>query len=412
MYYFLDIQLPYNLTTFSGTAEVSHGKTFYLLRQGGGLVEGEVPRVQQRKIFKIGVFFNNNVYLCGMIEIEPITEYERTGYMDYPYIEDPLFEYLNKVANKYWWNPVHDFDEETNEEIFIENPSFVPSWFARRYLDGKINLSTLPLYLEAVQEEVPKKHISWYSLDKTPQHNVQPTKETVPNISMTLKAYRLDISKFWYLCICIKDWVEGKTCEGARIDNNLTPREELQTIVDEIGKLEFKLFDIPRKSKGNAKLTLNVKRKNTIISSEQTLAILAFAVAQFLESDYCKKTETVEGKETRVLKPVTVLDSCELGEKRLTKQMAKTVRLALFYEHLNWFMEQREVDEDLVKNYPTVISTNKDLLISRMAYFTGLSDDHRLLEPDNAGKGYIRTAISGYEKITVKTDNKYYGSGF
>ena len=241
---------------------------------------------------------------------------------------------------------------------------------------------------------------------------MQPTKETVPNISMTLKAYRLDISKFWYLCICIKDWVEGKTCEGARIDNNLTPREELQTIVDEIGKLEFKLFDIPRKSKGNAKLTLNVKRKNTIISSEQTLAILAFAVAQFLESDYCKKTETVEGKETRVLKPVTVLDSCELGEKRLTKQMAKTVRLALFYEHLNWFMEQREVDEDLVKNYPTVISTNKDLLISRMAYFTGLSDDHRLLEPDNAGKGYIRTAISGYEKITVKTDNKYYGSGF
>ena len=32
VYYFLDIQTPYKLTTFSGTAEVSHGKTFYLLR--------------------------------------------------------------------------------------------------------------------------------------------------------------------------------------------------------------------------------------------------------------------------------------------------------------------------------------------------------------------------------------------
>ena len=366
-----------------------------------------MPRVEKIKNIKIGVLFNNNVYLCGMIEIEQITEYERTGYRDYPYIEDPLFEYLNKVANNYWWEPVHDYDEETHEEFFIENPSFVPSRFARRYLDGKINLSTLPLYLEAVQEEVPKKHISWYSLDKTSQHNVQARKETVPNISMTLKAYGLDISKFWYLCICIKDWVEGKTCEGARIDN-LTSRQELQAIVDEIDKLDYKPTN---KNKRRAKLTLNVKGKNTVIESEQTLGLLAFAVSEFLESDYCKKTETIEGKETRVLKPVTVLDSCELGEKRLTKQMAKTVRLALFYQHLNWFMEQKEVDENLVKNYPTVISTNKDLLISRMAYFTGLSDDHRLLEPDNAGKGYIRTAISGYEKVTVKTDNKYYGFG-
>ena len=347
-----------------------------------------------------------------MIEIEPITEYERTGYMDYPYIDDPLFEYLNKVADNFWWEPVHDFDEETCEEYFIEQPSFVPSWFARRYLDGKIDLSTLPLYIEAVQEEVSKKHISWQTLDKTPQHKVQSTKETVPNISMTLKAYRLDISKFWYLCICIKDWVVGKTCEGARIDDNLTPREELQAIVDEIGKLDYQLCGITHKSKSKAKLTLNVKRKNTIISSEQTLAILAYAVSQFLESDYCKKTEIIDGKETRVLKPVTVLDSCELSEKRLTKQMAKTVKLALFYEHLNWFMEHRKVDEDLVKSYPTLISTNKDLLISRMAFLTGLTDDSRFLVPDNAGKGYIRTAISGYERIKVKTDNKYYGSGF
>lgn len=372
---------------------------------------GELPCSEKIKILKIDVLFNYNVYLCGMIEIEPITEYERTGYMDYPYIEDPLFEYLNKVANKFWWEPVHDFDEETCEEYFIENPSFVPSWFARRYLDGKIDLSTLPLYIEAVQEEVSKKHTSWYSIDKTPQQNLQPTKEIVPNISMTLKAYGLDISKFWYLCICIKDWVEGKTCKGARIDN-FTPREELQIIVDEIDKLDIQLCGIPRKNKSKAKLTLSIKRKNTIIDSEQTLAILAFAVSQFLESDYCKKTEIIEGKETRVLKPVTVLDSCELSEKRLTKQMAKTVRLSLFYEHLNWFMEHKEVDENLVKSYPTLISTNKDLLISRMAFLTGLTDDSKFLEPDNAGKGYIRTAISGYEKITVKTDNKYYGSGF
>lgn len=346
-----------------------------------------------------------------MIEIEPITEYERTGYMDYPYIEDPLFDYLNKVANYFWWEPVHDFDEETNEDYFIENPSFVPSWFARRYLDGKIDLSTLPLYIEAVQEEVSKKHIPWHTIDKTPLEKMNISKDDVPNISMTLKAFGLDHSKFWYMCVCIKDWVEGKTCEGARIENP-TPRQELETFVAELNRLNPEPWGGNIKTEGKAKLTLNVKGRNTIIEDGQTLTLIGYAVHQFLESDICKKTELVNGEEIRVQKNSTLLDSCEVGDKKLTKQKAKTVRLSLFYKHLNWFMEQREIDEDLVKNNPTVISTNRDLLISRMAFFTGLTDDRRFLVPDNAGKGYIRTAISGYEDVKVETDNKFYGSGF
>ena len=36
VYYFLDIQTPYKLTTFFVCCSGFHGKTFYLLRQGGG----------------------------------------------------------------------------------------------------------------------------------------------------------------------------------------------------------------------------------------------------------------------------------------------------------------------------------------------------------------------------------------
>lgn len=331
--------------------------------------------------------------------------------MDYPYIDDPLFEYVNLVANKFWWEPVPDFDEETNEEYFTENPSFVPSRFARRYLDGKIDLSTLPLYIDAVGEEIYKKHTSMRDLDKNPIEDVHTTNNDVPNISMTLKAYRLDISKFWYLCICIKDWVDGKTCEGARLDNP-THRQELKTFVNELNRLNPRFWGGTIKTKGKAKLTLNVKGKNTVIEDGQTLALIEYAVCYFLDSDKCKKTVLVNGEETRVERNSTLLDSCELSKKKLTKQMAKTVRLALFYKYLNWFLEHRVLDEDLVKNHPYFISTNKDLLISRMAYFTGLTDDRKFLDPDNAGKGYIRTAISGYEDRKVGTDNKFYGSGF
>ena len=370
-----------------------------------------MPCAEKIKILKIGVF---SIIMCTfvvMIEIVPITEYERTGYMDYPYIDDPLFEYVNKVADKFWWEPVHDFDEETNEEYFIENPSFVPSRFARRYLDGKIDLSTLSLYVDAVGEEIYKTHISMRDLDRVPIGNGQTTKKDVPNISMTLKAYRLDISKFWYLCVCIKDWVDGKTCEGARLDNP-THRQELKTLVNELKRLNPQPWGGNNKTKGKAKLTLNVKGKNTVIEDGQTLALVEYAVSYFLDSDKCKKTVLVKGEETRIERNSTLLDSCELSKKRLTKRMAKTVRLALFYKYLSWFLEHRVVDEDLVNNHPYLISTNKDLLISRMAYFTGLIDDCRFLKPDNAGKGYIRTAISGYEDVTVGTDNKFYGSGF
>lgn len=40
VYYFLDIQTPYNLTTFLYIAKVSIRNPFYLLRQGGGLCKG------------------------------------------------------------------------------------------------------------------------------------------------------------------------------------------------------------------------------------------------------------------------------------------------------------------------------------------------------------------------------------
>ena len=73
--------------------------------------------LRKNKKFKIDVLFDINMYLCGMIEIEPITEYDRTGYMDYPYIEDPLFEYLNKVANEFMGVPVYDVDETLPDEL-------------------------------------------------------------------------------------------------------------------------------------------------------------------------------------------------------------------------------------------------------------------------------------------------------
>lgn len=340
--------------------------------------------------------------------IEPIQEFENTGWLDYPYIDYPLFSYVNMVANNFWWVPEHDFDEEKGEEFFIQEPSFVPSRFARRYIDGLIDISRLDKYLQAVSEKPIFKHCKFEKIDETNEQELKKTKEdNVPDMSMTLKAYHLDISKFWYLCVCIKDWVEGKTCEGARISLP-THREELKNLTNELNKLNPKLFGSTIETTGKAKLILNINGKNTEIDDTHTLSLLNVAIKNFLDSDICKTKIRFEGEKTEYIVNNLLLDSSKIGNQRLSKDKAKTIKLSLFYKYLNWFLEKKEIDNNIVESYPLFISTNKDLLISRMAYLTGVTDNDKFLNADDSGKGYIRTAISGYEDLEIPVANKYY----
>jgi hypothetical protein len=65
VYYFLDIQLPYNLTTFSVTAEVSTIKIILPIEVGrGDLLRVKCHAQKKIKKFENGIFFNNIVYLC------------------------------------------------------------------------------------------------------------------------------------------------------------------------------------------------------------------------------------------------------------------------------------------------------------------------------------------------------------
>ena len=332
-----------------------------------------------------------------MVEIEQITEYKNIDWWDFPYLDDSLFEYVNALANHFWYETDVDFDEKSGEQYAIRNLSYVPYKFARRYLNGDIDTSRLKTYLLSVTGQEPFKH---KKLDDIGAEKVQAShRENIPDISMTLKAYNLDISKFWYLCICIKDWVDGKTCEGARI-HNPTHRQELQRVIQELNKLNPKLIYNGQviRTTGKAELTLKVNGKKYTVDNTQTLSLINWAIQSFLNPDG---------------KPIghrTLLDTSELGGKRLSKSKSKTVRLALFYQYLHWFLEQREVDNNVIESYQYTIQTNKDLLISRMAYLTGLTDDKKFLVDDNFGKGHIRAAISGYENIELCTDNKYYGN--
>ena len=80
-------------------------------------------------------------------EIKTIELLQCNRQRDYPNKDYPLFEYVNKVANHFWLPNDPFEDDYEGEEL-----SYVPYKFAKRYLSGKIDISRLPLYQEAVTD--------------------------------------------------------------------------------------------------------------------------------------------------------------------------------------------------------------------------------------------------------------------
>ena len=108
--------------------------------------------------------------------------------------------------------------------------------------------------------------------------------------------------------------------------------------------------------------------------------------------------------------PSVYLDFYEVDQnKRLKSTRGDIVRIALFYKYMLWFLDHCAINQEVVKN-ALYLSTSKILLISRMVYIMGLSDNKQFLGESN--ETYLRTYISGYEDVKTNVDNKFYGSGF
>lgn len=195
------------------------------------------------------------VIFAAMIQELPIHE-DSWAYT----FNEPLLDYVRKVANWFWM----DYDPEINEPTGY---SYVPRLFALRYLDGEIDVTGKELYCKCVTPKATHtKHVKYmeniyYGKEEhKEQHNEE---ESIPDISMTLKAYNIDYSKFWYLCVFLKDYVTGETIEGARIEQ-ASHREFLEKFVSLVNQLNPVTFGCFYRTIGEAELTLRVgKGKKT-----------------------------------------------------------------------------------------------------------------------------------------------------
>lgn len=310
--------------------------------------------------------------------IEKLEHIEGAGYGGTEYQDIPLLEYVAKVATHFYPlveldfkckanvsdNPLVDtayFDgiQEVSESSLVESTAI--QTFALRYLNGDIDTSFEKSYLE------------------------------VEEMQDTLQAFSLDVNKFWYLALFVKDYAEDK-CTNAVV-MNYSPKEELQAILDELktmGWEEKKGVD-----KHNATLTLRVGNKHSLtINKRLSFLGLRQALERYIP---------------------TIEDGSELNLSRGQVSGSITLKLSykiyIFTDMMRWFLKGYESKYGGKQSGVEKVSLNKLLLISRMIYILGLSDDERYYRRYNENGNelnFLKNNIRRYEGIHIRTVNTIY----
>lgn len=280
---------------------------------------------------------------------------------DYFADEDTLLEYLVEVSNHFWLNyepSAYTVDKDGNKKWGCFCPSLVPEQFAERFFAGYISTDREQKYLDSTE------------------------------VLDTLKAFGLDADKFWYLCLAIKDVVEGYTDDAIRSKKN--PREELKQLEDELDKLEPEYKHNSFKCKGSGVLTLKVGKHPIKVTSPTTLTLINMAIHNLLEEykGRCECLDTVAyslHEDTITLKPI--------------------YKIALFNKYLSWFLKDKVADKAIYA------SKDKSLLISRMIFILGISDDESFFDEyrdDGSKKNYLKNYIKKYKDVETHTLNNRY----
>ena len=256
------------------------------------------------------------------------------------YESEPLFDYVCQVS---------DMMGETVTEInpdgsYESTPHLLPFRFASDYLNGKIDTQSIRMDLYES-----------------------------PDIQDTLRAFGLDSSKFWYLCLFIK-WRVDYECKTAFVFPTST-KEKLHNLISEFEKLSPEFQGGKFVSKVPATLTFKVNGGKTITMDDaNTLTFIGAAIESFLEQ---QDTDDL-------------ITSNSYGISELEKvDLSVRTKIYLFNEYLSPFVKPLEAIKGIYA------SKDKSLLISRMIYVFRVSEDKKLYTDLNE-KGNKQNQLKGY----------------
>ena len=257
------------------------------------------------------------------------------------YESEPLFEYVTRISDM-MGEIVTDINPDGSYE---STPHLQPFRFASDYLNGKIDT----------------------------QSSIRMDLYESPDIQDTLRAFGLDSSKFWYLCLFIK-WRVDYECKTAFVFPTST-KEKLHNLISEFEKLSPEFQGGKFVSKVPATLTFKVNGGKTItIDDANTLTFIGAAIESFLEQ---QDTDDL-------------ITSNSYGISELEKvDLSVRTMIYLFNEYLSPFVKPLEAIKGIYA------SKDKSLLISRMIYVFRVSEDKKLYTDLNE-KGNKQNQLKGY----------------
>lgn len=266
-----------------------------------------------------------------------------------------------------------------NGEIFEE-----ASRIAKRNHNLAYSDPSLEYIINLAGEEVVSFYLRLSSIDTSRKQKYLDSEE----VQDTLRAFHLDAEKFWYLCLFIKDVVEGYA-DGI---DAVSPREEISQLVALLNKVksDFKR-DGTYSLKSNAMLSLKVDKETVKIENPLTLGIIKAVLYKFLQTDN------------------KLLDDSSFNMTKIHK--APIYKIALFNMLLKWFLKDKVADKAIYASNGNKISKDKSLLISRMIFILGISDDESFFDEykeDGSKLDYLKNYIKKYKNIEVPTYNSRY----
>ena len=281
-----------------------------------------------------------------MYQIEELPDFKVAWHESYKCLNEPLLEYVWEVANHF----LPDY----------EDMSAAPAIFANRYAER--NLSVEERYertqemrtFKGTLEEYKKRE--YRKLDDSFKEKFL-TNEDLQN---TIEAYKLDVSKFWYLLLFIYDFIEDIGTNAPAL---------YKYVLEDFSYFHANLLEA-------TSITLKKdNKKSYVIEREGTIRIIQAALQHFVNT-YSDIIHSEQDREA-MIKQLNDIGLEGFIRNDLSSKISFTDKFSLDISYKKWkftdmflfFIERRKATT--IPNKKVKVSKDKMMLVSRLIYTVG-----------------------------------------
>ena len=291
-------------------------------------------------------------------QIEELPDLKVAWHESHKCLDEPLLEYVWEVANHF----LPDYEDTDMGMIPIE--SSAPAIFANRYAER--NLSVEERYERAREMKMFKGTLDEYKKREYRKLDDSFKEKFLANedLQNTIEAYKLDVSKFWYLLLFVYDFIED-------IGTNV-PTLNKSVLED------FSYFHANLLKATSITLKKN-NRKSYAVEREDTIRIIQAALQHFINT-YSDIIHSEQDREVMIKQL-----------KDLSSKISFTDKFCLDISYKKWkftdmflfFIERRKATT--IPNKKIKVSKDKWMFVSRLIYTVGYDGKRYNEEYDSEG---------------------------